>query len=86
MYAALRDNILTNGVQSSLKWYNAQAEGVDLEDNRSKYTTQPECWSQGGDYSYSSLMTRIHRRRPKAPGAVLQRPRSQRRRVPAPDR
>ncbi|EIW57936.1 alpha/beta-hydrolase [Trametes versicolor FP-101664 SS1] len=37
MYAALRDNILTNGVQSSLKWYNAQAEGVDLEDNR-KFT------------------------------------------------
>lgn len=56
MYAALRDNILTNGVQSSLKWYNAQAEGVDLEDNRSKYTPQPGCWSQGGDYSYSSLV------------------------------
>lgn len=41
MYAALRDNILTNGVQSSLKWYNTQAEGVDLEDNRSEHTLLP---------------------------------------------
>lgn len=56
MYAALRDNILTNGVQSSLKWYNAQAEGVDLEDNRSKYTPGLGCWSQGGDYSWVSLV------------------------------
>ncbi|KAH9846773.1 alpha/beta-hydrolase [Lenzites betulinus] len=33
-YAVLRNNILAGGVQSSLNWYKAQVENIDLQDNR----------------------------------------------------
>lgn len=33
----LRNNILAAGVQSSLNWYKAQVENVDLQDNLRQY-------------------------------------------------
>lgn len=36
-YTALRDALLANGVQSSVNWYRAQVENVNLEDSLSTY-------------------------------------------------
>ena len=35
-YQGLRQNIVSNGIQSALNWYNAQVQDVNLEDNISK--------------------------------------------------